>query len=155
MQRSDFEKELSDVKVKIKKGKSAAVFHTLEKINGSKKSSEGQLFMTNPSTNLPMFEPAEIKSAAVHFVKDLLQNKFVCKDYESFYYLQDMIHNVRLGDDEANDMLTNTAFENRLNIIKKKCPEKYNFILHSGEALRNCIFRLFEKVWTPESLPDQ
>ena len=44
--------------------------------------------MVDPATKVPMFEPEEIKSAAVNYVKDLLQNQFLSKDYERFYYLQ-------------------------------------------------------------------
>ena len=156
LQREDFEKELNDIMVlKKEKGKSAAVFRTLEKISGNKRSSHGQVCMVDPSTKLPMFDPENIKSAAAFYVKDLLQNQFYSNDYERFYYLQEMIHYVRCNDVESNEILTNKAFEGRLDLISKKCPEKYKFIIHSGEAFKNCIFKLFEKVWTLESKPDQ
>ena len=111
--------------------------------------------MVDPSTKLPMFDPENIKSAAAFYVKDLLQNQFYSNDYERFYYPQEMIHYVRCNDVESNEILTNKAFEGRLDLISKKCPEKYKFIIHSGEAFKNCIFKLFEKVWTLESKPDQ
>ena len=141
--------------LKKEKGKSAAVFHTLDKISGNKRSSQGQVCMVDPSTKLPMFDPENIKSAAAYYVKDLLQNQFYSNDHERFYYLQEMIHYVRCNDVESNEILTNKAFEGRLDLISKKCPEKYKFIIHSGEAFKNCIFKLFEKVWTLESKPDQ
>ena len=66
-----------------------------------------------------------------------------------------MIHYVRCYDDGSDEILTNMAFDNRINLIKKKCPEKYKFIVNSGEAFKNCIFQLFEKVWSLESKPEQ
>ena len=101
--------------------------------------------MVDPATKVPMFEPDEIKSAAVNYVKDLLQNQFLSKDYERFYYLQEMIHFVRCHDAESNEIITNKAFEDRLGIISKKCPEKYKFIINSGEAFKNCIFKLLRR----------
>ena len=53
-------------------------------------------------------------------------------------------------EDESNDLFKREDFESRLKIIKKKCKEKYSFVLNSGEGLKNCIFDLFAKVWKHE-----
>ena len=69
-----------------------------------------------------------------------------------------MIHVVRSHWDKneaAEEALTKDDFENRLKLLKKKCKEKYNFILKSGDGLKNCLFDLFSKVWSVESKPEQ
>ena len=51
--------------------------------------------------------------------------------------------------------LSKEAFEERLNVIKTKSNNKYQFLVNAGEALKSCIFKLFKKVWTTEMKPQQ
>ena len=129
IQREEFEKELEEVLVlKNTKGKSAAIFNNLKKICGNKKSGQEQVFMIDPVTNLPLFEPKEIMKASLNYCVGLLTNNVGDKDYEQYHYVRDMVHLVRC-DDEAESELPYEAFEKRLETIRKKCKDKYKFIV--------------------------
>ena len=148
IQREEFEKELEEVLVlKNTKGKSAAIFNNLKKICGNKKSGQEQVFMIDPVTNLPLFEPKEIMKASLNYCVGLLTNNVGDKDYEQYHYVRDMVHLVRC-DDEAESELPYEAFEKRLETIRKKCKDKYKFIVllmlgkHSRIVCIDC-FRKF------------
>jgi hypothetical protein len=58
LQREDIEHEIKEVMLRKKsKGKSAAIFHTLQKICGSKKSNQDQVCMKHPQTKLTSMNP--------------------------------------------------------------------------------------------------
>ena len=68
LQREDIEHEIKEVMLRKKsKGKSAAIFHTLQKICGSKKSNQEQVCMKHPQTNLEIYEPKEIKAVSLQY----------------------------------------------------------------------------------------
>ena len=79
------------------------------------------------------------------------------EDFSRDYFIRDMIHLVRSNEnnEDSNDFIKRKDFDSRLKIVKQKCKEKYNFILSSWEGLKNCIFSLFEKIWTSEKKPEQ
>jgi hypothetical protein len=94
----------------------------------------------------------------VKYCQDLLNTRNGDNEYETYYFVQKMIHVVRSHWDKneaAEEALTKDDFENRLKLLKKKCKEKYNFILKSGDGLKKCLFDLFSKVWSVESKPEQ
>ena len=56
--------------------------------------------------------------------------------------------------DNDADVLTLSQFHAALRTVAKKHSEKYNFLLKSGNALLNAVFRLFSLVWSSETIPD-
>ena len=155
IQREEFEKEIGEaLLMKKTKGKSAAIFSNLKKICGSKKSGQEQIFMMDPISRQPLFEPHLLKKASLKYCVDLLNNKVTDKEYEKYYFVQDMVHLVRC-EDETEQEFTKEAFEKRLKIITTTSKEKYKFLVNAGEAFKSCIFNLFQKIWTTECKPQQ
>ena len=158
IQKKNIEKEIEDVMVKKKsKGNSAAIFQTLNKICGNKKSNQEQVCMLNPKTNLQIFEPKEIKTVSLQYCVDLLTKRNVYEEFKDNYYLQDMIHLVRCEEDVVEEYpeLNIEEFEKRFEVLKSKCKDKYQFILKSGNGYKKCIFDLFSKIWRVEEKPEQ
>ena len=158
-QKEEFENEVENIlMMKKSKGKSSAIFHTLKSICGDKKAGQEQICMKDPETGLQIFDPRAIKKASLKYCQDLLNTRNGDNEYETYYFVQKMIHVVRSHWDKneaAEEALTKDDFDNRLKLLKKKCKEKYNFILKSGDGLKNCLFDLFSKVWSVESKPEQ
>ena len=122
---------------KRSKGKSGAIFNTLQKICGSKKSNQEQVSMKDPQTNLEIYEPNEIKAVSLQYCVDLLTKRRFDEEFKDSYYLQDILHLLRCEDDESEEYpeLELAEFEKRMKILKNKCKDKYEFILKSGEAV--------------------
>ena len=113
--------------------------------------------MIDPKSNLQIFEPKQIKEASLQYCHDLLNTRKNDEEYQKYYFIQDMIHIIRSGWDkyEDEDIITKEDFDKRLKILKSKYKDKYNFILKSGDGLKNCIFELFCKIWATENKPEQ
>ena len=158
IQKVDVEKGIKEVMMmKNSKGKSAAIFKTLQKINGSKKTNQEQVAMKHPETDLEIFEPKEIKSASLEYCVNLLTKKNCHEEYKDDFYIQDMIHLLRCEeeeDDEYNELQFDD-FNNRMKVLKTKCKEKYQFVLKAGEGYKGCLYKLFSKVWKLEDKPQQ
>ena len=81
-QRKEVEEEFKKVeKMKQSKGKTAAIFSTLNKIRGGKKAGSDLVAMKHPETSELIFNPKELKSASLDYCVNLLQNTEVDEDY--------------------------------------------------------------------------
>ena len=157
-QKVEFENEVQRVLLMKKcKGKTAAVFDAFKKFGGDNKVGQEQTPMLDPDSNLMLYDPASIKKASLKYCKDLLNVRPVHDEFEIDYLIQDLIHFVRAdnANDDMNDVLNFSDFENRLKLVQKKGKSKYDFILKSGEAYKRIIFELFDKIWTTEMKPQQ
>ena len=116
------------------KGKTAAIFDAFNKFGGDKKCGQEQTPMMDPDSKLMLYDPASIKKASLKYCQDLLNNRPFHDEFEMDYYVQDLIHFVRANEenDDQNNVMNISDFENRLKIIQKKCKSKYDFILKSG-----------------------
>ena len=159
IQKDEIEKEIEEVMtVKKSRGRCAAVFNTLKKICGDKKSGQEQVAMIDPASKLPVFEPNQIKSVSLKYCVDLLTKRNVDDNYEEDFYIQDMIHLIRCEDiynEENQEELSREDFETRFKVLKTKCKEKYKFLLNSGEGYKDCLFNLFSNIWRTEDKPQQ
>jgi hypothetical protein len=157
-QKADFENEVERVLLmKKSKGKTAAIFDAINKFGGDKKCGQEQTPMMDPDSKLMLYDPASIKKASLKYCKDLLNNRPFHDEFERDYYVQDLIHFVRANaeNDDQNNLMNLSDFENRLKIVQKKCKSKYDFVLKSGEAYKKIIFQLFDKIWATEQKPQQ
>ena len=96
LQKDEVESEIEEIMTTRKtKGRSAAIFGTLQKICGGKKSSQEQVAMIDPCSKLSIFDPNEIKTVSVQYCVDMLTKHNSYEDYADNYYIQDMIHIIR------------------------------------------------------------
>ena len=56
---------------------------------------------------------------------------------------------------EYETQLTRGMFDDAIERVKKKNPQKYAFIIRGGNSLKNSLFSLFQKVWTLEKIPEE
>ena len=159
IQKDEVEKEIEEVMTLRKgKGRSAAIFNTLNKICGAKKSGQDQVAMIDPESKLPIFDPNQIKSVSLKYCVDLLTKRNTDPEFEDYLYIQDMLHLVRCEDallEDKDEELRLEDFEARLKILKTKCKDKYKFLINSGEGFRECVFELFSNIWRTEDKPQQ
>ena len=159
LQRIDIEKEVKNVKETIiQKGRSAAIYKLFDNVNGSKKMGQDPVAMVDPVSKQLVFDPSEIKQVSLKYCTNLLQKSAPDPEYEKEIFVQDMLHLVRSqgnDDDEDFEEIHLKDMETRLKQLSKKCPGKYQFLLKSGDQLKNAIFRLFKKVWDEETKPEQ
>ena len=70
-----------------------------------------------------------------------------------------MIHDLRLKEDvkvsEEEDELTEYDFEHVLEKLKKKAPEKYNYLLKAGDSMKRVVFKIFKHIYDTEERPDE
>ena len=51
--------------------------------------------------------------------------------------------------------ITRDDFDKRLKLLKSKNKDKYEFLVKSGQGMKDCLFELFCKVWATEKKPQQ
>ena len=156
-QRVDVEKEFENIaKMKLTKGRTAAVFKTFDKIRGKSKDGPELVAMKNPETDEFIFSPDELKAVSIKYCVNLLQNKKVDPEYSDEIEYENLLHYLRIKDDCKEDQeLYREDFENRLKEIEAKSGGKYKFLLRSGNGFKNCVFRLFNQIWKEEEKPQQ
>ena len=77
-QREQFEKELKTIKdVKARKGKSAAIFVTKERIVGPKSAAQEATVLTDPKSGAEVSTPSDIKCVSLDYCKALLTKRRV------------------------------------------------------------------------------
>ena len=82
-QRKFFEKQLKILKdLKMKKGKSAAVFKLKESVVGTKTTSPDAIVMKDPVSRADLIRTSSIKDAALSYCSNLLRNREPKPEYE-------------------------------------------------------------------------
>ena len=75
-QRQNFEQQLKKLKsISVCKGKSAAIFNLRDSVIGEKKIALEAIVMKDPNSNLELTNPKSIRSAALFYCYNLLQNR--------------------------------------------------------------------------------
>ena len=158
VQKVEFEKDIENIMMQKKsKGRSSAIFSSLKTIAGDKNVGQEQISMIDPKTKLQIFEAKEIKRASLEYCCDLLNSK-KCEDedFGKYFFIEDMIHLVRSAyEDETYEEITRDDFDKRLKLLKSKNKDKYEFLVKSGQGMKDCLFELFCKVWATEKKPQQ
>ena len=157
MQRIEVEKEFRKIAdIRNNKGKTAAIFNTMKKIRGDKKSTAELVAMKNPDNDDFIFNPDVLKSVSLDYCSNLLQNSECDPDFKREIYIENLVHYLRMCEDDIEPCeLTKDDYLARLGQVAKKHEDKYKFILKSGQGFQNCIFDLFENVWNSEQKPQQ
>ena len=159
LQREDLEKEVKTIKATIaQKGRAAAMFKLFESVNGPKKLGQDPVAMIDPKSNKLVFDPSEIKKISLEYCYNLLQKSTANPGFENEIFVQDMLHLARNETnedfDDSGDITVNDM-KSRMKKLAKKGPEKYRFLLKSGNSFKEVIFELCKKVWMEESKPQQ
>ena len=106
---------------KNNKGKTAAIFNTLKKIRGDKKTTPELVAMKHPVNDELIFDPEMLKSVSLDYCANLLQSSECDKDFENEIYTENLVHYLRMKEDDIgpND-LKEEDFLSRLKVISKK-----------------------------------
>ena len=155
--KKELEKELNELKqIKIKKGKSAAIFKLKEKIVGSKKNSQEATTLKDPKTNCDVNTVDDIKRVSLDYCKNLLTNRDPKKEFENVLESKYLLHETRMKviNQEDEYDLSLSMFNDAIKRLKTKHPGKYIFIRNGGESLHKALFKLCKAVWTCEKIPD-
>ena len=157
-QREQFEKELKTITdVKARKGKSAAIFVTKERIVGPKSAAQEATVLTDPKSGAEVSTPSDIKCVSLDYCKALLTNRKPKEEFKEDLFMKDLIHNIRMTESIEDDIqeLTVKIFNSTYEKLLKKPGSKYDFIMKGGQALKAALFKLYQVVWTTETLPDR
>ena len=156
-QRVEIENKLKKVEeIRHSKGKSAAIFDVFKSVRGEKRQGGDLVAMKDPSSGKLILEPEEIKTAALNYCVNLLQNNKPDPEFENEIYTENLLHYLRSYencDDETS--LEYSDFESRLRILASKHANKYKFLVESGQGLKDCLFELYLRVWNTEIKPQQ
>ena len=157
LQRKEIESELKKIEdIKQTKGKSAAVFNVLNKVRGQRKNGAELVAMKDPDSDDMIFDPEALKSAAINYCANLLQNEEIDPDFEKEIYVENLVHYLRSKEESPeDDNFDITDFSSRMKKIAGKHSEKYRFLLKAGQGFQNCMFKLCEQVWKSEQKPEQ
>ena len=157
-QRKDAEKKLEQIAdIKKTKGKTSAIFSTLNSIRGKKKTGPEMVAMKDPETGNMIFDPEALKSAPVDYCVKLLQNTNVDPEFKDDIDIENLLHYYRMTVNDQNDQeeLTYDDFQTRNKKICSKSGGKYKFLINAGQGFQNCLFNLFKQVWATEEKPQQ
>ena len=134
IQRKEIETELKQIEnIKQSKGKSAAVFNVLNKVRGQKKNGAELVAMKDPDSDDMIFDPDALKSAAINYCANLLQNEEIDPDFEKEIYVENLVHYLRSKEESPDeDSFDKTDFLSRMKKIAAKHGEKYQFLLKAG-----------------------
>ena len=152
------EKKLEQIAdIKKTKGKTSAIFSTLNSIRGKKKTGPEMVAMKDPETGNMIFDPEALKSASVDYCVKLLQNTNVDPEFKDDIDIENLLHYYRMMVNDQNDQeeLTYDDFQTRNKKIGSKNGEKYKFLINAGQGFQNCLFNLFKQVWATEEKPQQ
>ena len=58
--------------------------------------------MRDPESGLQIFDPRAIKAASLKYCHDLLNSRKGDEEYQKYYFIQDMIHVVRINWDDKD-----------------------------------------------------
>ena len=90
-QRKDAEEKLKKiVEIKKTKGKTCAIFNTLNSIRGKKKSGPEMVAMKHPETGNMIFDPEALKDASLNYCVKLLQNDNVDPEFKDEIELENI-----------------------------------------------------------------
>ena len=155
-QRKNLEKELKLMnELKSKKGKSASIFAIKDKVIGKKKMEQEATIIKNPVDNIAVTEPEQIRQISLKYCTDLLTNRQPRGNFLEDIQWKKEIHELRMQEQYDDDIqFSRELFEKSLKALKQKSP-KYDFILRSGNSLKEALYHLFENVWTNEHEPTQ
>ena len=157
-QRTEYEKKLKDLKtLKESKGRCAASFNLKAKILGEKKVQQEATVVEDPETGEIVFEPNEIKTVSINYLKNLLNNREPKEDFVKDLAVIKILHERRMNEPDVKnkDDLTQKDFNSLLENLEKKTKSKYKFILKAGLSLHRCLFTLFKITWKSEVKPNQ
>ena len=141
--------------LKSKKGKSASIFAIKDKVIGKKKMEQEATIIKNPVDNIAVTEPEQIRQISLKYCTDLLTNRQPRGNFLEDIQWKKEIHELRMQEQYDDDIqFSRELFEKSLKALKQKSP-KYDFILRSGNSLKEALYHLFENVWTNENEPTQ
>ena len=155
-QRINFEKEIQSMKeLRMKKGRSAAIFGLKNKVVGPKKTEQEATTLIDPVTKKEVNTPEEIKRVSIQYCQTLLTNREPKPDFIEDLKMKDILHFVRMEEVLENDVkFTQELFDNSLKLLRKKSGGKYDFIVKSGQSLKDALYNLFKVIWELEKKPD-
>ena len=156
-QREHIETELKRISdVTSSKSKVAAVFDVLNRNRGGKHQNQELVAMKDPVSSDLILDPSHLKEISLEYCVNLLQNDDVDLSFASEIYTENLVHYLRCYEESSCDeSLLFSDFVSRISSVASKCPEKYKFLLNSGQSFQKCIFDLFSKVWETEKKPQQ
>ena len=100
-QRMEIEEDLKKLgEIKHSKGKTAAIFSTLNKIRGNKKVGSELVAMKHPDSKDLIFDPKILKTASLDYCVNLLKNTVVDPDYQDEIYIENLLHYHRMKEDD-------------------------------------------------------
>ena len=113
----------------------------------------------DPATGKRIFEHEKIKEASVQYVVDLLTNNEPEEEFRHEIEIRNMLHETRLKEvvlsDDDEESLSEDDFENVLIKLRKKAPEKYNFLLKGGDSMKRAILKMFQHIYDTERRPTE
>ena len=142
--------------MKTNKGRAATVFNLKDKIVGSKKQQQEPAVIIDPSTKKSVTDTEEIKRISLKYCVDLLTNREPKEGFEEIIAMKRNVHKERMKEIIDEEIEFNRKFfDECLEVIKKKRNNKYDFLIKSGNALKEALFCLFKYVWNTEDKPEQ
>ena len=91
----------------------------------------------------------------MQYVVDLLTNNPPEEQFVHEINAKHALHEARMKDNiDYGDELTQKDFDDVIIKLRKKAPEKYNFLLKAGESMKRAIFKIFKYIYDTEKRPE-
>ena len=130
-----------------------------EKVVGSKQGNQESVSIIDPATGSRLFDHEKIKEASVQYVVDLLTNNEPEEEFRHEIKVKNLLHKTRLNKtiygDKEEEELSEEDFEEVLIKLRKKAPEKYNFLLKAGDSMKKAILKMFQHIYETEKRPSE
>ena len=149
IEKNKLKRDIIDLeRLKVAKGKSAAVFALKDKILGRKKSQPEKIVLTDPVTGKDAYSPEEIKRVTVNYLTHILKTKEPEGKYIEFVNKKRDLHEERMLETIPNDIeeLPVESFFQVLESLHKRPGMKYSFITKAGTSLISALLYLFQAV---------